>query len=623
MRCAAIWLVFVAWSSCAGWILSAVGQLNHTGYAFALFPLLAVCAALWRNTSAAGIPSFRLKNPFRDSGTAAWMLVVFLSLVAGLLFAPSNYDALSYRLPRILYWLQENRWHWLEHADHRMNYSGTGFEWQMLPLLVFTGSDRLLFFLNWVPFLFLPALGFITLRFSGAGNRTAARWMWILPLCYGYALQSSSIGNDALGAFFVLASVAFCAIAVERKSPLALALAAIAAAALSGLKLSNLPLLLPVGLFWLTSAWKIKATLMNGKVATLSLPLLAALALTSFLPYAWLNQVHCGKWSGDPQDRDHLRITKTLPGLTGNLFNLTTGTLQLPVLPLSKPTKQKLLEPISGEHSLTSYIQTGFIRFTPNVGGEIPIEEAAGAGLGIALALAIPLLMRPSLRRRRAGIARWPHVATWVAVLAYMASLGSENTARLMLPYYPLMLASLLAVIAWKPESKVIARLCIWLPFLFLLPGLLLNPNRPLIPITAMAGMPGLPSNFKTRLASLNDAYDSRSDPLHAIRKDLPAECGIVGFAGGPDESAYSLFKPFGQRKIIEVHQGNADSFEWMVAATDGIQERTGQPWDEWLAQSPYSVVSSYRIAFKASVGRQDWHLLRRNQPTTPSEDHN
>lgn len=604
-------------------MLSAVGHLNLAGYAFVLIPLLAVCAALWRSTSSAGIPAFRLKSPLRASGTAAWTVVGILSLLAGILFAPSNYDALSYRLPRIVYWWQENRWHWLEHADHRMNYSGTGFEWQMLPLLVFTGSDRLLFLLNWVPFLFLPTLGFITLRFAGAGNRAASCWMWILPLSYGYALQSSSIGNDALGAVFVLASVAFCAIAVERKSPLALALAAIAAAALSGLKLSNLPLLLPICILWLASAWKIREKLMNGKVATLSLPLLAALALTSFLPYACLNQVHCGKWSGDPKDSDRLRITKTLPGLTGNLFNLTTGTLQLPVLPLSKPTKQKLLEPISGERSLTSYIQTGFIRFIPDMGGEIPIEEAAGAGLGVALALAIPLFMRPSLRRGRAGISRWSHVAIWVAVLAYMASLGSENTARLMLPYYPLMLASLLAVIDWKPGSKVIARICMWLPFLFLLPGLLLNPNRPLIPLTALAGIPSLSPTLKTRLSRLHEAYDSRSDPLHAIRKDLPAECGTLGFAGGPSESAYSLFKPFGQRKIIEVHQGNANSFEWMVAAPDGIKERTGQAWDEWLAQSPYSVVRSYRIAFKASVGARDWHLLRRSQLAATSVEHN
>jgi hypothetical protein len=193
LRCTAIWLVFVAWSSCTGWALSVIGQLNYAGYCFALIPLLVICALLWRNTSAATIPAVRFKNPFLATGSATWSFLVILSLVAGLLFAPSNFDALSYRRPRILYWWQENRWHWLENADQRMNYSGTGFEWQMLPLLVFTGSDRLLFFLNWIPFLFVPALGFITFRFSGTGSQAAARWMWILPLCYGYALRATII----------------------------------------------------------------------------------------------------------------------------------------------------------------------------------------------------------------------------------------------------------------------------------------------------------------------------------------------------------------------------------------------------------------------------------------------
>lgn len=621
MRCVALWLVFVAWSSCAGWLLSAIGILNVMGYTCALVPLIIACVSVWRSMSPAFKTVTRLKNPFRNCGSQAWSIVTLLSLLAGLLFAPSNYDALSYRLPRILYWWQENRWHWLEHADQRMNYSGTGFEWQMLPMLVFTGSDRLLFFLNWIPFLFFPALVFISLRYLGVRKRTSARWMWILPLCYGYALQSSSIGNDALGGVFVLAAVTFCAIAVENKSLLALALAAIAAAALSGIKFSNLPLLLPIAVFWLTSAWRIRDKINNKKVVAYALPILAVLVLTSFVPSACLNHKYCGNWSGDPTDSDRLRITKSLPGATGNIFNLTTGSLQLPILPIPSSIKNKLLEPIIGSNSLTAYIQTGFTRFIPDFGGEIPIEEAAGVGLGVTLVLIIPLLLHRSRMSRSERFDPWACISIWIAFISYLVSLGSENTARLMLPYYPLIIASLLTLFNWNCVSRRCMILYSWIPFFCILPSLLINPNRPLIPLARLAEFPGLSSELKTRLSKLDEAYGSRSDPLHEIRDDLPENCQILGFAGGPTESSYSLFKPYGSRKIVEVHKENVDDFEWIVAASDGIRDRTGKNWEQWIEMSSYSIASRYHIAFKASVGAKDWYLLHRSRSVGYSPD--
>jgi hypothetical protein len=178
MRMASLWLVFVAWSSCSGWILSYIGALNGFGYAAAAVPLLAIMLAVWKSTSGAQ-SSLRLR--FKPAATA-WLLVMLLCLMAGLLHPPSNYDALSYRLPRILYWWQEGHWHWLQSADPRMNYSGTGFEWQMLPWLILFRSDQFLFLLNWLPALLLPALNFHALRFLGCRTRAAALWMWPLSL---------------------------------------------------------------------------------------------------------------------------------------------------------------------------------------------------------------------------------------------------------------------------------------------------------------------------------------------------------------------------------------------------------------------------------------------------------
>ena len=578
LRLAAIWLVYVAWSSSAGWILSWFGQLNRTGYLLALVPLLAASAALWKTTAGGNFVIPRIYPHLKRPAVAAWMLVAILCLVGGILYAPSNYDGLSYRLPRILYWWQENRWQWLEDADSRMNYSGAGLEWQTLPLMVLSGSDRLLFLLNWIPFLFFPALTFHALKTFSVGNSAAARWMWILPLCYGFALQASSIGNDGLGGILTVASLAFSGLAEKRRSLAALVLAAIAASALGGLKLSNLPLMLPIGIFWLKAAWSMRSAIRGWSL----IPGIVAIILTSFLPLAVLNQVHCGNWAGDPNDDFKLRITKTLPGLVGNTFNLVVGTVELPVFPISSESKRRIRSHLEGEQSLTSYVQSGFPRFRPGLGGEIPMEEGSGVGLGVTLLLAIHFFQRR--RSAHPQTLQWIALgATTLSVAAYMAKMGSESTVRLILPYYPVMLAALLAITQRRcPRSPWLRGSYVFLPLLCLMPGLTLNPNRPLIPLSTLAEIPAFPDGIRTRIRKLNEAYSSRSDPLQAIRKDIPENCDVIGFAGGPTQSAYSLFKPVGTRRVIEVNRANAESFEWLVAAPTGIRERVGKSWEEW-----------------------------------------
>ena len=610
LRLSALWLGFIAWSACAGWILSGFGQLNKTGYLLALVPLLATEIAVWKATAGEGGAIPQLRSILKRPAAAAWLLVVLLCLAGGILYAPSNYDALSYRLPRILYWWQENRWHWLPDADSRMNYSGTGFEWQMLPLMMVSGGDRLLFILNWLPFLLFPALTFHAFKTVGVGNSTVARWMWILPLCYGFTLQASSIGNDGIGGILTIASLAFSGLAEKRRSPAALALAAIATVALGGLKLSNLPLMLPLGIFWLRAAWSIRNRIHGWSI----LPCVAAIILTSFVPLAVLNQVYCGNWAGDPQDNFKLRITKTLPGILGNALNSVVGAAELPALPLSSESKQSIKSCLEGDHSLTSYIQTGFPRFNISLGGEIPMEEGSGVGIAVTA-----LLVGHYLQRRRSAPSRaisWITLgATTLSVTAYMAKMGSESTARLLLPYYPLLIASILAMTKRQPPRPGwMHTACTFLPMLCLLPGLALNPNRPLIPLSALASIPGMPDGFRKRIFKLDEAYTSRADPLHSIRNDLPVQCNSLGFAGGPTQSSYSLFKPLGTRRVIEASRANVESFEWIVASPTGIQERLGKSWDEWLPYSSYTVAARYRITFIAQVGPEDWYLLHRKK---------
>jgi hypothetical protein len=226
------------------------------------------------------------------------------------------------------------------------------------------------------------------------------------------------------------------------------------------------------------------------------------------------------------------------------------------------------------------------------------------------------LLALHAFQRRRPSSGTTPWIAitaTLIASAAYMAKMGSENTARLMLPYAPLWIASYLALIRRRQSASApIKAAFVWLPLLCLLPGLILNPNRPLIPLTAIAAVPALPSSLRDRILDLHQGYASRNDPLHAIRTGLPADAAVVGFAGGPTRSAYSLFKPFGSRRVIEAHRANIDSFEWLVAMPEGIRERLGMSWEDWFASSPYEIVAQHQVTFVTSFGPENWYLLHK-----------
>src|SRR6266566_7546396 len=128
LRLAGLWILWAAWCQWCGWGLSAAHQLDGWGYLAALPVLLGAgwwwlkatasvkkksscpCAAKWRRRFLRPLPMIYL-------GIAA------LSLVAALLNTPWSFDAVSYRLPRLLYWWAAHHWYWIGTIDHRLDFS--------------------------------------------------------------------------------------------------------------------------------------------------------------------------------------------------------------------------------------------------------------------------------------------------------------------------------------------------------------------------------------------------------------------------------------------------------------------------------------------------------------------
>src|SRR5205823_13029119 len=109
----------------------------------------------------------RFRRRFRRLFPLGFLILASLAILGGVLHAPSNYDALAYRVPRLFHWLAERQWHWIQTAFPRLNTRACGIEWLSAPLIVFTKTDRWLFVINAVSFLLLPSLIFSLFRRVG------------------------------------------------------------------------------------------------------------------------------------------------------------------------------------------------------------------------------------------------------------------------------------------------------------------------------------------------------------------------------------------------------------------------------------------------------------------------
>src|SRR5271163_263466 len=97
-----LWVWFCAYLNCAGWALSAIRQLNAGGYAVALLVWFVVLFVWRKKTSAQMPPQIRWQNfcrRFHKPFPLAFLILSAMAFLGGVLYAPSNYDALAYRIP--------------------------------------------------------------------------------------------------------------------------------------------------------------------------------------------------------------------------------------------------------------------------------------------------------------------------------------------------------------------------------------------------------------------------------------------------------------------------------------------------------------------------------------------
>lgn len=614
-----IWILLSALAGVAGWTLSALGQLNRGGYAVVAVMGLAglfLTRRVWWN-GATGCSWGRIKTRFARPLPLGLAVLAALVFLGGVLYAPGNFDALTYRLPRVMHWLAQERWHWIHTATYRMNNRSCGFEWLMTPVLLATGSTRGLFLINFIPFLLLPGLVFSVFTRLGVNGRVAWQWMWLLPTGYGFLLQAASLGNDAFAAIYALAAVDFALRAAVSRRVSDVWFSLLAAALLTGAKSGNLPLLLP----WFLVFMPVLPRLLVRPAG--SLAVMGVALLVSFLPTAVLNcHFIAGDWSGLSLESRDIAMRSPVMGMLGNTVALLLANFTPTLFPLAGWWNNSLPALCPGLFKLLQpYFEGNFYKL-----GEIPTEEWSGLGFGISCLLAISLLAARFRRFQTQGGIPWPRrmvlASPYVSLAFFFAKSGMMTVARLVSAYYPLLLPALLCGLApslvrhhWWRRATLVAMLLACL-------AVILTPARPLWPVqTLLSRLAAVRPNhpLTRRVTEVYQVYARRPDALAPARAALPDDCTVVGFAGDVNDPEISLWHPVGRRRVEDVVDG--DSTAQMRAR--GIQyvvvgelflSLHHQTIETWLQAQDATLVSSFR----ATLIMNDphfWYVVRLNPP--------
>jgi hypothetical protein len=635
---AALWVLICAFCNCAGWVLSALHFLNATGYFVAVVLALVAISFLSRSRRSSTLDfglwtldfgPWKLRN-FRQRLRRLFPLCFFtlagLALLGGLLYAPSNYDALAYRTPRVLHWLSEGRWHWIHTDFARLNVRTCGMEWVTAPFLALTRTDRAIFLISAFSFLLLPGRVFSLLTHLGVRGRVAWHWMWLLPTGYCFLLQAGSIGNDLFGALMAMLAIEFALRAAKTGRRSEAYLSILAAALMTAGKAFNLLLLLPWGLAMLPNL----RLLFSRPLSLVPVGLVAASA--SLIPTAILNVHYCGDWTGMKLEQTtNLANGSRAFHVAVNAVLLCLHNLVPPIFPWAS-NWNKLMDHVIPSN-LAARLQQNFEGVAAHFRvGEMEMEESAGLGMCVCLLLVMWGMhrvinrprSRPRPRPRLIPSLFSPNFlipfGAAVATLVFMSQSGLACPARYLGGFYVVLVAPLLAHV---PASATLIRSSWWRPaetFVFLVAALLLviSPARPLWPAQTVLSALGAQRSTHAlvrRAWTVYSVYGHRGDAFADAKGLLPPDANPLGMVTSDDPET-SLWRPFGSRRIVHVckedgpDQAREQGLRYALV-NSGVLNTCQMSLDQWLAQHDAELIQKMNLELRASSGPKEWYLVR------------
>ncbi len=629
-----VWILFSTLLVSSGWTLSALHQLNLIGCVF-VFGLASAIFALWRGTPSQPGGNWRQSaykfcHHFKRFAPFLFLAFALLTLIGGLLYAPSNGSSTAYRIPRVMNWLAVGHWHWIHTLDIRMNIAGCGMEWFFAPLILLTRSDDLLFLPNWFSFLLLPGLifsVFVRLRIS---PRVAWWWMWLLPSGWCFIMQAGSTINDSFAAVYALAAVDLALRARKNQNIGDVWLSMLSAALATGVKQSDVLLALPA-LIALTPNIRLLF-----KRTVLSSVIMGLCVLVSAFPTIVFNLKNTRNWAGvGGASWGNAELPSPFWGLIGNAFCMTAQNLKPPVFPFSRAwnaAMKHFLETPFGRH-FTGFEDFGRLSF--GVG-----ESAAALGVGLVFLVLISILAARYHRRKikTSETAKSPDLllnllkwTPWAMLLAFMAKIGTFENGRQFASYYILLFPSLLS----SPGQFILVRQRWWkgvaLMIMVVAAGLLLiSRDRPLFPSQTgvswlMAKYPD--SKFVSNISRTYSEVPAYAEQQMYLRKILPQGESVIGYATWDDGAAGdSLWMPYGVRRVEYVlpddtsKQLGRDGIHYVVV--EGLLlNMTHNTLKQWLDRYHADVVTEWTSLQNPYAPPVRFYLVRLQNAVSPVQE--
>ncbi|MEI8061174.1 MAG: phospholipid carrier-dependent glycosyltransferase [Candidatus Berkelbacteria bacterium] len=139
------------------------------------------------------------------------ILLIFLTATFTVAYfsSPNNWDSMTYHLPRILHWIQNQNLNFYPTNNTRQLYSSPGAEIFSLNFFLLTAGDRLANIIQWLAYLGSIISASLICRSLGGNKYSQAAAAILLAALPAAILQSTSTQNDLTATFFILCAVYF------------------------------------------------------------------------------------------------------------------------------------------------------------------------------------------------------------------------------------------------------------------------------------------------------------------------------------------------------------------------------------------------------------------------------
>lgn len=136
-------------------------------------------------------------------------LILLTTFITAIIYPPNTWDSMTYHMPRVLHWINNNNISFYPTEIARQNYQMPLAEFAIMHLQILTGGDWYANLVQWISFLVLICLGAVVaaeLGFNKKLQLISATITATLPMAI---LQASSTQNDLVVSVFLMSFVLF------------------------------------------------------------------------------------------------------------------------------------------------------------------------------------------------------------------------------------------------------------------------------------------------------------------------------------------------------------------------------------------------------------------------------